>query len=42
MSGETPRPVPEGLDSWPAYWKAQGMPWSTGSDVDESLCKRSR
>lgn len=23
------RPAPDGFDSWPAYWKAQGMPWRT-------------
>jgi hypothetical protein len=27
------RPVPDGFDSWPEYWKAQGMPWRTEPEM---------
>ncbi len=29
------RPAPDGLKSWPEYWKAQGMPWRTEPEIDE-------
>lgn len=29
------RTVPHSFDSWPDYWKAQGMPWRTEPDIDE-------
>jgi uncharacterized protein YjbI with pentapeptide repeats len=39
VSDETPTPspppAPEGYKSWPAYWKAQGMPWRTEQEIDE-------
>jgi uncharacterized protein YjbI with pentapeptide repeats len=28
------RPAPDGSDSWPAYWQAQGMPWRTEPEID--------
>ena len=37
MSDETPspspRPAPEGYNSWPAYWQAQGTPWRTEPEI---------
>jgi uncharacterized protein YjbI with pentapeptide repeats len=29
------RPVPDDFDTWPEYWKAQGMPWRTEPEIDE-------
>lgn len=29
------RPAPEGYQSWPKYWKAQGMPWRTEPEISE-------
>jgi uncharacterized protein YjbI with pentapeptide repeats len=27
-------PAPEGYQSWPEYWQAQGMPWRTEPEID--------
>jgi uncharacterized protein YjbI with pentapeptide repeats len=29
------RPVPEGFDSWKAYWKARGMEWRTEPEIGD-------
>src|SRR5690242_11740238 len=29
------RPTTDERGEWKAYWKAQGMPWRTGPEIDE-------
>src|SRR2546427_5724822 len=34
QSAALPRPSPEDVEAWKAYWQAQGQPWRTEPEID--------